>query len=107
MAIEFSNRHNPQDFDEVEEIASPLTPNSMGSDDDDDDGCSSDTSSVLTELDADEFPNHFREHGGRLFHSHGNLPYPLPVDGQEQAVCRYPPRPLSLPTFVPEAQHAT
>ena len=61
----------------------------MGSDDDDDDDSSSDTSSILTELGADEFPGHFREHGGRLFHSHGNLPYPLPVDGDEQVVCRH------------------
>ncbi|KIJ61682.1 hypothetical protein HYDPIDRAFT_95843 [Hydnomerulius pinastri MD-312] len=51
---------------------------------DDDDG-SSDTSSMLTELEPDEFPGHFREHAGRLFHSHGDLPYPLPVDGAEQA----------------------
>ncbi|KAF9239465.1 S-adenosyl-L-methionine-dependent methyltransferase [Melanogaster broomeanus] len=54
-------------------------------DDDDDDDVASDTSSVLTELSADEFSGHFREHAGRLFHSHGDLPYPLPVDGREQA----------------------
>lgn len=88
MAIELNNRHNLQDDDEpdVYRAPSPGTPNSMSSDDDDDDG-SSDTSSILTELEADEFPDHFREHGDRLFHSHGNLPYPLPVDGDEQAVC--------------------
>ena len=93
MAIQLNltNRHNPRDDDEadINGIPSPGTPNSMGSDDDDDDDSSSDTSSILTELGADEFPGHFREHGGRLFHSHGNLPYPLPVDGDEQAVCRH------------------
>lgn len=88
MAIELNHRHNLQDDDEadINGIPSPDTPNSIDSDDDDDDG-SSDTSSILTELGGDEFPDHFREHGGRLFHSHGNLPYPLPVDGDEQAVC--------------------
>ncbi|KAG6374230.1 S-adenosyl-L-methionine-dependent methyltransferase [Boletus reticuloceps] len=86
MAIELNNRHNLQDDDEadINGIPSPGTPNSMGFDDDEDDS-SSDTSSILTELGADEFPGHFREHGGRLFHSHGNLPYPLPVDADEQA----------------------
>lgn len=52
---------------------------------DSDDG-SSDTSSILTQLGNDEFPSHFVEFEGRLFHSHGELPYPLPVDGEEQAV---------------------
>lgn len=88
MAIELNNRHNLQDDDEpnIDGFSSSGILDSMGSDDDDDDG-SSDTSSILTELGADEFPGHFREHGGRLFHSHGNLPYPLPVDGAEQVVC--------------------
>ena len=90
MAIELNNRHHLQDDDEVHINAfpSPGTPNPMDSDDDDDDG-SSDTSSILTELEEDEFADHFREHRDRLFHSHGNLPYPLPVDGNEQAVCRH------------------
>lgn len=93
MAIELNNRHNLQDDDEainIDIISSSGILDFVGSDDDDDDDGSSDTSSVLTELGADEFPGHFREHGGRLFHSHGNLPYPLPVDGEEQAVCRHP-----------------
>lgn len=87
MAIELNNRHNLQDDDEanIDRISSSGMQRSVASDDDDDG--SSDTSSILTELGADEFPGHFREHGGRLFHSHGNLPYPLPVDGDEQAVC--------------------
>ncbi|KAH0833830.1 S-adenosyl-L-methionine-dependent methyltransferase [Lanmaoa asiatica] len=86
MAIELNNRRNLQDDDEanIDGISSAGILDFIGSDDDDDDG-SSDTSSILTELGADEFPGHFREHGGRLFHSHGNLPYPLPVDGEEQA----------------------
>jgi len=86
MAIELNNRHNLQDEDEgdLDGVTSSSFLNSVGSDDDDDDDGSSDTSSVLTELEADEFPDHFREHGDRLFHSHGNLPYPLPVDGREQ-----------------------
>ncbi|KAG6331663.1 hypothetical protein ID866_7424 [Astraeus odoratus] len=54
----------------------------LDSDSDDD---LSDTSSVLTQVGNDEFPEHFAEHDGRLFHSHGDLPYPLPVDGEEQA----------------------
>lgn len=91
MAIELKNPHNLPDDDEVniDRISSSGILDSMGSDDDDDDDGSSDTSSVLTELSADDFPGHFREHGGRLFHSHGNLPYPLPVDGEEQTVCRH------------------
>ncbi|KAL4077554.1 S-adenosyl-L-methionine-dependent methyltransferase [Scleroderma citrinum] len=58
--------------------------NSRSSESDSDDD-SSDTSSVLTQIGNDEFPGHFVEHEGRLFHSHGDLPYPLPVDGEEQA----------------------
>ncbi|KAG9308111.1 S-adenosyl-L-methionine-dependent methyltransferase [Chiua virens] len=87
MAIEFSNRHNFQDDDEanIDGISASGILRSLGDDDDDDDDGSSDTSSILTELGADEFPGHFREQGGRLFHSHGTLPYPLPVDGEEQA----------------------
>ncbi|KAH0834109.1 hypothetical protein J3R83DRAFT_11397 [Lanmaoa asiatica] len=54
----------------------------MSSNDNDDD--SSDASSTLTELRADEFPGYFREHGGRFSHSYSNSPYPLPVDGKEQ-----------------------
>lgn len=87
MAIELNSHHNPQDDDEgaTNGIATLDILNPDGSDDDDD--SSSVTSSGLTELEADEFPGHFREHAGRLFHSHGDLPYPLPVDGTEQAVC--------------------
>jgi hypothetical protein len=40
----------------------------------------------VTELEEYDFPDHFFERDGRLFHSHGNLPYPLPADGPEQAV---------------------
>lgn len=44
----------------------------------------SDASSVLTQLGNDEFPRHFTEREGRLFHAHGGSPYPMPVDGGEQ-----------------------
>ncbi|KAF8841653.1 S-adenosyl-L-methionine-dependent methyltransferase [Paxillus ammoniavirescens] len=83
MAIELTNRHNMQDNDNSAAVSGiPASGNTRGSDDDDDG--SSDTSSILTELGADEFSPHFRERDGRLFHSHGDLPYPLPVDGEEQ-----------------------
>ncbi|GBE86850.1 hypothetical protein SCP_1000920 [Sparassis crispa] len=45
----------------------------------------SDTSSEITELRTEEFPDYFQERGNRLFHSHGRSPYPLPVDAHEQA----------------------
>jgi hypothetical protein len=46
----------------------------------------SDTSSEVVELDDTDFPGYFRVRYGRLFHSHGNSPYPLPVDTAEQQV---------------------
>ena len=46
----------------------------------------SDTSSELIELQPDDFPRYFAERNGRLFHSHGLSPYPLPVDAAEQHV---------------------
>ena len=46
----------------------------------------SDTSEGIVELEADEIPGYFQERGGRLFHSHGSCPYPLPVDAEEQQV---------------------
>ncbi|KAJ7821652.1 S-adenosyl-L-methionine-dependent methyltransferase [Mycena leptocephala] len=36
------------------------------------------------ELSSDDFPTYFIERDGRLFHSHGGSPYPLPVDTPEQ-----------------------
>lgn len=50
------------------------------------DGDFSDTSSVMTEVGDEEIPGYFEERAGRLFHSHGGLPYPLPVDTPEQEV---------------------
>jgi hypothetical protein len=41
---------------------------------------------ILTEVPADEFPLYFVERDGRLFHSHGTSPYPLPADTPEQEV---------------------
>lgn len=46
----------------------------------------SDASSDIIEVDGPEFPSYFRERSGRLFHSHGTSPYPLPVDASEQHV---------------------
>lgn len=43
-------------------------------------------SSDLDELGPGDFSSYFREQDHRLFHSHGGLPYPLPVDGPEQQV---------------------
>ena len=87
MAIENSTRRTGQN--EGQRTGSFYPANTLSgsrfteSDSDDD---SSDTSSVLTQIGNDEFPSHFIEREGRLFHSHGSLPYPLPVDGEEQAV---------------------
>ena len=53
--------------------------------DDGSDQCS-DTSSDMVELDNAEFPLYFQEQNGRLFHSHVDSPYPLPVDTAEQNV---------------------
>ncbi|KAJ6578742.1 S-adenosyl-L-methionine-dependent methyltransferase [Mycena vulgaris] len=36
------------------------------------------------ELQPEDFPTYFSERNGRLFHSHGPSPYPLPVDTPEQ-----------------------
>jgi hypothetical protein len=59
----------------------------IGPPDDDDDGSFDHYSTAgLTELDRDEFPSHFIERDDRLFHSHGNSPYPLPVDTPEHQV---------------------
>ncbi|KAG6884446.1 hypothetical protein C0993_011048 [Termitomyces sp. T159_Od127] len=44
---------------------------------------------LLTELTPEQFPLHFSERGGRLFHSHHSSPYPLPVDTPEQEVLDY------------------
>jgi len=81
MAIENNNRRSGQNG----QGAGSAYRSESNSDDD-----SSDTSSVLTQIGNDEFPRHFIEREGRLFHSHGSLPYPLPVDGEEQAVRFFP-----------------
>ena len=70
----------------------------------DDDG-GSDTSSDITELDDREIPHYFQERNGRLFHSHGGSPYPLPVDTPEQNVSNVNVFPTSesaiAPTTIP------
>ncbi|KAG6879313.1 hypothetical protein C0992_003640 [Termitomyces sp. T32_za158] len=43
-----------------------------------------DASPLLAELTPEQFPLHFDERDGRLFHSHHSSPYPLPVDTPEQ-----------------------
>ncbi|PSR87015.1 hypothetical protein PHLCEN_2v5273 [Hermanssonia centrifuga] len=80
MAIEPSPRHlnatysdSSSESDSPDEIAPPWPESDH-----------SDTSSDVTELDQDDFPNYFEERNGRLFPSHGNPPYPLPVDADEQ-----------------------
>jgi hypothetical protein len=55
---------------------------------DDDDPFDHYSTAGLVELGSNEFPAYFVERDDRLFHSHGNLPYPLPVDTHEQQVCR-------------------
>ena len=55
-------------------------------DDEASDGYASDGSSALTEIVTEECPDYFEERDGRLFHSHGSSPYPLPVDTPEQEV---------------------
>ena len=54
--------------------------------DDDGDDAGSDMSDDLVEVSNEEIPGDFSERGGRLFHSHGGSPYPLPVDADEQQV---------------------
>jgi len=46
----------------------------------------------LEELVPNDYPGYFVERNHHLFHSHGNSPYPLPVDTPEQQV-RYRMRP--------------
>ena len=53
---------------------------------DDGSDTASDTSDDVVEVPPDEIPDYFEERGGRLFHSHGGCPYPLPVDAEEQRV---------------------
>ncbi|KAH9942098.1 S-adenosyl-L-methionine-dependent methyltransferase [Amylocystis lapponica] len=48
------------------------------------DAGSDSASSGIVEMEPADFPASFREWGGRLFHSHGPSPYPLPVDAAEQ-----------------------
>ena len=45
-----------------------------------------DPASVLTEVGPDDFPSFFEARDGRLFHSRGGSPYPLPVDTPETNV---------------------
>jgi hypothetical protein len=57
----------------------------------------SDTSSILTEIGSQEFPGFFVEHDHRLFPSHGDPPYPFPVDADEQVVRTFRSPPCNLP----------
>ncbi|KAI8996294.1 S-adenosyl-L-methionine-dependent methyltransferase [Trametes punicea] len=49
----------------------------------DDGGTNSDTSEDVVEVAQEDIPGYFQERDGRLFHSHGSSPYPLPVDAEE------------------------
>ncbi|PIL25697.1 hypothetical protein GSI_11447 [Ganoderma sinense ZZ0214-1] len=82
MAIEYPRRRPPLHNDPLDMDGHDAHSDPYQSDDDDDDS-NSDTSDAVVEVSADEFPGYFQERGGRLFHSHGRSPYPLPVDAEE------------------------
>ena len=88
MAIQYPRRRPPFTTDALDMDAHDAHSDHYHSDndDDDDDDTSSDTSDAVVELSADEIPGYFQERGGRLFHSHGRSPYPLPVDAEEHQV---------------------
>ena len=90
MAIQYPRRRPPFTTDTLDMDAHDAHSDHYHSDndDDDDDDTSSDTSDAVVELSADEIPGYFQERGGRLFHSHGRSPYPLPVDAEEHEVSR-------------------
>jgi len=83
MAIDL-NVHNQQDPDQEEDNdLTHVEDHSNGVVSDNYDGFS-DASSDVTELGSADFEAYFQERDERLFHSHGGLPYPLPVDTPEQ-----------------------
>lgn len=78
--VHYSNNHSNHNME-----------NSEPEPNDSDDGASvssfqSDASSDVTQLDPTDFAEYFCERDGRLFHSDGSSPYPLPVDAREQEV---------------------
>ena len=87
MAIEYPRRRPPL-HNEPLDMDGPDAHSDHYQSDDDDDDTNSDTSDAVVEVSADEFPGYFQERGGRLFHSHGRSPYPLPVDAEEHEVSR-------------------
>lgn len=42
----------------------------------------------IEEVQSEDIPAYFSERDGMLFHSSASAPYPLPVDGHEQRVCK-------------------
>jgi hypothetical protein len=89
MAVEL-NAHNRQDPDPEEgNGANHVESQANGAGSDGSDDGFSDASSDVTELGSGDFEAYFRERDERLFHSHGGLPYPLPVDTPEQEVRRF------------------
>lgn len=56
-----------------------------GQDEDDEDSTDA-LEGSLVEMTESEIPSYFCERDGRLFHSHGASPYPLPVDTPEHEV---------------------
>ncbi len=85
MAIEYPRRRPPFNTDALSDMDGHDAHSDHYQSDDDDDA-NSDTSDGVVELSADEIPGYFQERDGRLFHSHGRSPYPLPVDADEHEV---------------------
>ncbi|TFK48169.1 S-adenosyl-L-methionine-dependent methyltransferase [Heliocybe sulcata] len=73
-------RHPPSGRPSQPSVADPSDDNTSDNDED----THSDASADLCELADEDFPASFVTRDGRLFHSHGRLPYPLPADGREQ-----------------------
>lgn len=84
MAIEYPRRRPPLHNEPLDMDGHDANSDHYQSDNDDD--TNSDTSDAVVEVSADEFPGYFQERDGRLFHSHGRSPYPLPVDAEEHEV---------------------
>ncbi|TBU54962.1 S-adenosyl-L-methionine-dependent methyltransferase [Dichomitus squalens] len=85
MAVQYSRRPPSSSFDsdshDMNRAPGNYREREPPSDDDD---AASDMSEDLVEIPSEDIPDYFQERGGRLFHSHGASPYPLPVDAEEQ-----------------------
>ncbi|TBU24943.1 S-adenosyl-L-methionine-dependent methyltransferase [Dichomitus squalens] len=98
MAVQYSRRPPSSSFDsdshDMNRAPGNYREREPASDDDD---AASDMSEDLVEIPSEDIPDYFQERGGRLFHSHGASPYPLPVDAEEQQVSRARNALLRLP----------